>query len=142
MPTLLRKRTRLKTQRDVTEFLREATGDEDLARFVADVVRQIGSLGYVDGKRGGSGKPYAVEYEPCKEDPRKADDVLAELDGLKQALKTATSDDERDRVERQIARPAGGFCTVWVNVMLSVDFERQSSLIKESFRKLKEAVPE
>jgi hypothetical protein len=65
-------------------------------------------------------------------------EINAELDGLKEALKTTTSDDERERLGRQIALLAGDICTFWINVTSSTDYERQGRLIKESFRKLKD----
>ncbi len=71
-------------------------------------------------------------------DHRTAGEIRAELDGLKEALKATTSDDERDRLERQMALLAGDICTFWINVTSSADYERQRRLIKESFRKLKE----
>lgn len=73
-------------------------------------------------------------------DQRSFGEINAELDGIKKALKTATSDDERDRLERQIALLAGDICTFWINVTSSADYERQRRLIKETFRKLRDAV--
>jgi hypothetical protein len=71
-------------------------------------------------------------------DQRSCGEIRAELDGLKEALKTATSDDEREPLERQIALLAGDICTFWINVTSSADYERQRRLIKETFRKFKE----
>jgi hypothetical protein len=99
-----------------------------LALLLADVAERIGRDGCIDVRQGGSGSPYADEYA----------ERVGELDRLKEALKGATSDDERHRLERQIALLAGDICTFWINVTPSADYERQRRLIKESFRKLKD----
>ena len=84
---------RIRSKKDLIAFLQQETGDRDLALLLADVAESIGRDGYIDVRQGGSGDRYAVEY---KERP-------AELDRLKEALTTAISNDERGRLERQIA---------------------------------------
>jgi hypothetical protein len=133
-------RNRIKTKHDVVAFFQEATKDADLAAFLTDVVEHIGRHGYIEVRRGGSGMPYAAEYQVCPSDDRRREDVQAELNDLQESLKTAISDDERDRIERQIAQLAGGVCTVWINTMLSIDFEERSHLVADSFRRFKESI--
>jgi hypothetical protein len=135
-------RSRIKTKHDAVAFFQEATKDADLAALLTDVVEHIGRWGYIEVRRGGSGMPYAAEYQVCPSDDRRQADIQAELSGLHESLSTAISDDERDRIERKIAQLAGGVCTVWINTMLSVDFEERSRLVADSFRKFKEAIQE
>jgi hypothetical protein len=84
---------RIRSKKDLIAFLQQETGERDLAVLLADAAEAIGKDGYVDVRQGGSGNRYAVEYQ---ERP-------AELDRLKAALKSATSNDERDQLETQIA---------------------------------------
>lgn len=84
---------RIRSKKDLIAFLQQEIGDRDLALLLADAAEAIGRDGYIDVRQGGSGNRYAVEY---KERP-------AELGRLKEALKSVTSNDERDRLERQIA---------------------------------------
>lgn len=135
-------RRRIRTKHDVVAFFQEATKDSDLADFLTDVVEHIGSHGYIEVRRGGNGKPYAAEYQVCPSDGRRKEDIQAELNALQESLNSAISDDERDHVEQQIAQLAGGVCTVWINTMLSADFEERSRLVSDSFRKLKESTRE
>jgi hypothetical protein len=134
---------RIRSKKDLIAFLQQETGDRELALLLADVAERNGRNGYIDVRQGGSGNPYAVEYDHRTEEEQAADqrssgEIKAELDRLEEALESATSDDERDRLERQIARLGGGVCIFWINVTPSADYERQRRLIKESFRKLKE----
>jgi hypothetical protein len=133
-------RSRIRTKHDVVAFFQEATKDADLAAFLTDVLDHTGRHGYIEVRRGGSGMPYAAEYQPCPSDDRSQADIQAELSNLQESLRTAISDDERDRIERQIAQLVGGVCTVWINTMLSADFEERSRLVGDSFRKFKEAI--
>jgi hypothetical protein len=96
-PTQLPNVTRIRSKKDLIAFLQQETGDQELALLLADVAERIGKDGCIDVRQGGSGNPYAVEYA----------ERVGELDRLKEALKGATSDDERDRLERQIAWLAG-----------------------------------
>ena len=144
-PTQSADAPRIRSRKDAIAFLQRETGDQELALLLFDVAERIGRDGYIVVRQGGSGNPYAVEYEEraeeeCAADQRSPGEIRAELDRLKQALRRATSDDDRDRLERQIAWLAGCICTFWVNVTPSADYERQRSLIKESFRKLKGSV--
>jgi hypothetical protein len=141
-PTQSADAPRIRSRKDAIAFFQRETGDHELALLLFDVAERIGRDGYIDVRQGGSGNPYAVEYEERAEEERAEDkrspwEIKAELDRLKEALKRATSDDERDRLERQVAWLAGGICTFWINVTPSADYERQRSLIKESFKKLK-----
>ncbi len=134
---------RIRSKKDAIAFFQQETGDRELALLLIDVAERIGKLGFIDVKQGGNGNPYEVEYEHRSEeeraaDPRSGREIKAEIDRLKEALKSATSDDERDRLERQIARLVGGVAVFWINVTSSADYERQRRLIKESFRKLRE----
>lgn len=135
---------RIRSKKDAIAFLQRETGDQELALFLFEVAETIGRDGYIDVRQGGSGNPYAVEYDHRIEEEQAADqrssgEIRAELDRLKQALKRATSDDEREQLERQIGRLAGGICTIWINVTPPADYERLRNLIKESFRKLSSA---
>lgn len=134
----------IRSRKDAIAFLQRETGDQELALLLFDVAERIGRDGCIDVRQGGNGNPYAVEYEERAEEERAADkrspwEIKAEIDRLKEALKRATSDDERDRLDKQIALLAGAICTIWVNVTPSADYERQRRLIKESFGKLKSA---
>lgn len=134
--------TRIRSRKDLIAFFQQQTGDHKLALLLTDAVETNGRDGYIDVRQGGSGNPYAVEYEHRSDEERAADhrtsgEIRAELDRLKEALNSATADDERDRLERQIAWLAGGVCTLWINVTPSADYERQRRLITESFRKFK-----
>ena len=88
---------RIRSKKDVIAFFQQETGDQTLALLLADVAERIGRDGCIDVRQGGSGSPYADEYA----------ERVGELDRLKEALKGATSDGERDRLERQIAWLAG-----------------------------------
>jgi hypothetical protein len=142
-PTQSANVTRIRSKKDLIAFLQQETGDRDLTLLLADVAEAIGRDGCIDVRQGGSGSPYAVEYEHRSDEELAADhrtsrEIKAELDRLKEALNSATSDDERDRLERQIAWLAGAIGIIWINVTSSADYGRQRNLIKESFRKLKE----
>jgi len=135
---------RIRSKKDAIAFFQQETGDQELALLLIDVAERIGRDGCIDVRQGGSGNPYAVEYEHRSEEERAADqrsarEIRAELDRLKEALKSATSDDERDRLERQIAWLGGAVGIFWINVTPSADYERQRRLIMESFRKFKSA---
>jgi hypothetical protein len=135
---------RISSRKEAIAFLQRETGDQGLALLLIEAAERIGRDGYIDVRQGGNGNPYAVEYEErtaeeVAADRRTSREIRAELDRLKEALRSATSDDERDRLERQIAWLAGGICTIWINVTPSADYERQRRLIKESFRKLTNA---
>ncbi|MFH1265894.1 MAG: hypothetical protein ABIK89_09200 [Planctomycetota bacterium] len=134
---------RIRSRKDAIAFFQQETGDGELALLLVEVAERIGKLGFIDVKQGGNGNPYEVEYDHRIEEEQAADqrssgEIRAELDRLEEALKSATSDDERDRLERQIGRLAGGVGIFWINVTPSADYERQRRLIKESFRKLRE----
>ena len=134
---------RIRSKEDLIAFFQQETGDQKLALLMADAYETMGWCIYIDVRQGGSGNPYEVEYdhrikEEQAADRRSAKEIRAEIDRLAKALKSATSDDERDRLERQIARLAGGVAIFWINVTSSADYERQRRLIKESFRKLRE----
>ena len=144
-PTQSADAPRIRSRKDVIAFLRQETGNQELALLLTDVAERIGRDGCIDVRQGGSGNPYAVEYEErteeeCAADRRSPWEIKAEIDRLKEALKRATSDGECDRLERQIALLAGAIGTIWVNVTPSANYERQRSLIIESFRKLNSAV--
>lgn len=130
--------TQLKSKKDVVRFFTHDTGDKPLAVFLADVVEHIGRDGYVDVDRGGSGQPYAVEYQKCPEDPRKSLEIQSEYQSLKRELAGAQNGSDRDRVERQIASFAGGLCTIRINVMTSDEFNRQRKLVIDAWGKFKE----
>lgn len=85
--------SRIRSKKDVIAFFQHETGDPALALLLADVAERIGRDGCIDIRQGGSGSPYADEYA----------ERVGELDRLQEALKGATSDDERDRLERHIA---------------------------------------
>jgi hypothetical protein len=134
----------IRSRKDAIAFLRQETGNQELALLLTDVAERIGRDGCIDVRQGGSGNPYAIEYDERAEEERAADrrspwEIKAEIDRLKEALKRATSDDECDLLERKIALLAGAVCTFWINVTPSADYERQKRLIKESFGKLKSA---
>ena len=134
---------RIRSKKDAIAFFEHETGDRELARILIDVAYRIGKLVFVDVKQGGNGNPYEVEYEECSEeeraaDPRSGREIKAEIDELKEALTSTTSDDERDRLEKQIGRLVGCVAVIWINVTSSAEYERQRRLIKESFRKLRE----
>jgi hypothetical protein len=134
---------RIRSKKDLITFLQQETGDQKLALLLADVAERIGRDGCIDVRQGESGSPYAVEYDHRIEEEQAADqrtsrEIKAEIDKLKVALASATSDDERDRMERQLGRLAGGVCILWINVTPSAEYERQRRLIKESFRKFKD----
>jgi hypothetical protein len=133
-------RSRIRTKHDVVAFFQEATNDADLTAFLTGVAEHIGSYGYIEVRRGGTGRPYAAEYQTCSPDDRRAGDIQSELNHLQKSFKTAIADEERDRIERQIAHLAGAVCTVWINTMLPADFEERSRLVGDSFRKFKQAV--
>jgi hypothetical protein len=135
---------RIRSKKDAIAFLQRETGDQELALFLCEVAETIGRDGYIDVRQGGSGNPYAVEYDHRIEEEQAADqrssrEIKAEIDRLKEALKRATSDDKCERLGRQIGRLAGGICTIWINITPSADYERQRKLLKESFRKLSSA---
>lgn len=123
------------------DFLQQELGDEELALLLADVVERIGREGFVDVKPGGSGNPYAVEYDQRLEAEQTADkrtfkEVADELETIRTALKRAIADDERDQLERHRARLAGGIAILWINVKSSAEYERLRGRVKHSMRKL------
>ena len=67
---------RIRSKKDSIAFFEQETGDRELALLLADVAERNGKDGYTDVRQGGSGHPYAVEYE----------ERAAELDRLKEAL--------------------------------------------------------
>lgn len=134
---------RIRSKKDVIAFFQQETGDQELAQLLTDAAETNGRDGCIDVRQGGSGNPYAVEYEHRSDEELAADrrtsgEIRAELDRLKAAFKSAASDDERDRLERQIAWLAGGICIIWINVTPSADYERRRALIKETYRKFKD----
>jgi len=134
---------RMRSKKDAIAFFQQETGDQELAQLLTDAAETNGRDGCIDVRQGGSGNPYAVEYEHRSDEELAADrrtsgEIRAELDRLKAAFRSAASEDERDRLERQIAWLAGGVCILWINVTPSAEYERQRRLIKETFRKFKE----
>jgi hypothetical protein len=132
---------RIKSKKELMDFLQQEIGNEDLALLLGDVVERIGREGFVDVKPGGTGNPYAVEYDHRLEaeqaaDKRTCKEVAAELEATRAALKQATTDDERDRLARERARLAGGVAILWINVRSSVEYERLRGRVKHTLRKL------
>lgn len=132
---------RIKSKKELVDFLQQEIGNEELALLLADVVERIGREGFVDVKPGGTGNPYAVEYDHRLEAEQAADkrtfkEVAAELEAIRTALKRAITDDERDRLERQRARLAGGMAILWINVKSPAEYERLRGRIKHTLRKL------
>lgn len=143
-PTPVEDAPRIRSKKEAIAFFQRETGDKELALLLADVAETIGRDGYIDVRQGGSGNPCAVEYDHRIEEQQAADrrssrEIKAEIDGLKESLKRATSDGERDRLERQIGRLAGGTCIFWINVTTPDDYERRRKVILDSFRKLRAA---
>jgi len=133
----------IRSRKDAIAFFQQETGDQELALLLIDASEKNGRDGCIDARQGGDGNPYAVEYqhrseEECAADPRTAREIKAELDRLKEAFRNAASDDERDRLEKQIAWLGGGVAIVWINVASPTDYERQRRLIKDCYRKFKE----
>ena len=134
---------KIRTRKDLIAFLKETTGDDKLALFLVKVLQKIGRCGHIEVKQGGSGHPYAAEYpgqDGWKGDDLRLDAAEAEIKSLREAIDTATSDDERASLKRRLAIVAGATCTIWINVMLSADFEKQRRLIMDSMRKLRDAL--
>ena len=134
---------RIRSKKDLIAFFQQETGDQELAQLLTDAAETNGRDGCIDVRQGGSGNPYAVEYEHRSDEELAADrrtsgEIKAELDRLKAAFRSAASEDERDRLERQIAWLAGGVCILWINVTPTAAYERQRRLIKETFRKFKD----
>lgn len=132
---------RIKTKADVVAFFQHATEDAELAHVLADAAETNGRDGFVDVRQGGSGRPYAVEYAHRSEEEAKADrrtfaEVRAELDALRAAFRSAATDEDRDRLEREIAWLAGGICTLWINLPTG-DYHRRRALIRESVARFK-----
>ena len=83
---------RIRSKKDAIAFFQQETGDQELALLLIDVAERIGRDGCIDVRQGGSGNPYAVEYEhrseeECAADRRSSREIKAEIDRLKEALK-------------------------------------------------------
>jgi len=129
---------RIRSEKELKEFLMGATKDDKLADFLMGVINQIGSEGYLEVERGGNGRPYSAEYQKCSEDSRKTADIQVEYRSLKQAFELAHTDADRNRIDRQIAELAGGCCVIRLNVMTSDEFNRRKALIINTWSKVKE----
>lgn len=129
---------KIRNNKDLKAFLTGATKDERLADFLVEVTNQVGRDGYLEIERGGTGRPYSAEYQKCPDDSRTAADVQAEYRDLKQAFELAQTDADRDQIDRQIAELAGGCCLIRLNVMTFDEFNRQKTLIINTWSKLKE----
>lgn len=128
---------RIRNERELKAFLLDATKDERLAQFLADIATQVGRDGYLIVERGGNGKPYSAELHKHSEDNRPTSEFQAEYQRLRQELAKAQSAAARDKLERQIAELAWGVCTIRINVMTSDEFDRQKNLINGTWAKFK-----
>jgi hypothetical protein len=72
-PTQIAYVTRIRSRKDLTDFFQQETGDQELALLLTDVAEKIGKMGYIDVRQGGSGNPYAVEYEHRSDEELAAD---------------------------------------------------------------------
>jgi hypothetical protein len=129
---------RIRNEKELKVFLMGTIKDERLCNFLMEVINQIGRDGYLEVEQGGNGRPYSAEYQKCPEDPRKTVEIHTECRSLKQAFEFAQTDADRDRIDRQIAELAGGCCIIRLNLMTSDEFNRQKTLIINTWSKLKE----
>jgi len=132
---------RIRNERELKAFFLDTTRDERLAQFLVEVADKVGRDGYLAVERGGYGQPYEAEYpgqERWRSDSRPSSEIQAEHQSLRQRISLAQSDSERDQLERQLADLACAFCIIRLNVMTTDEFERQRSLIVESWKRLKE----
>ena len=132
------------TMADVIAFFRERTGDAALAAILADAAEAHGKDGCVEVRRGGDGSPYSADFvhrpeEEVAADTRSFAEVKAEVEGLREQLTRAATDDERDALERQIAWLAGGICILWINVATASEYQQRRHLVRESVAAFKRA---
>jgi hypothetical protein len=128
---------KIRNDKELKVFMLGATKDERLAELLFEVTKQVGRDGFLEVERGCTGRPYSVEYQKCPDDSRTTAEVQAEYQGLKQAFELAKTDVDRDRIDRQIAELAGGCCVIRLNVMTSDEFNRQKTLILDTWSQLK-----
>ena len=131
---------RIRNAKELMAFMLNATKDQRLATFLVEVAEKVGWPAYPVVERGGNGTPYSLECQGGTLDSRPVSEVQAEMATLKQSYALATTDDERDRIDRQIATLAWGHCIIHINVMTSDEFNRQRTLILNTWANFKNIV--
>ncbi len=131
---------RIRNTKELMAFMLNATKDQRLSTFLVEVVEKVGWPGYPVVERGGDGRPYSLECKGGVIDPRGARAVQAEMARLEQEHVLAKTDEERDRIDREIATLAWGHCVIHVNVMTTDEFNRQRTLILNAWASFKDIV--
>ena len=129
------------TKEDLISLYKQVTGDDETSLFLADVTDHIGREGYIQVKRGGTGKPYDVEYQNIsKFDNKSTKDIISEINRLSEMIGKTSSEPEREYLEKQRAELSGGLCTILINVGSMEEFEQKSQLLKRAYSTFKDLV--
>ena len=124
---------RIRNRKEAHLLFLDATGDERLADVLSDVAEQIGCDGFIEVERGGTGRPYEVKYHEAVVQDCKTSSIQSARATIMEQISAASSESQRHHLKKQLARLAGSFCTVSINVTTSDDFIRQRGLIETAW---------
>jgi hypothetical protein len=127
----LRPTYRIQSKGDLSKAMVEVGIGTEEAAIIADAFMEVGYEGYILIEDGKAGRGYSLRLIDCSDviDRYSQDELLAEIERLREAVRRADEPDQKAKLWRQWAETFGGLIAIRVNYQSVKELQAKKSYL-------------